>query len=393
MKKKAIAFVVPALHALAWLLAFGSPAVVAEGDGNRAEALKGLDNINANPTEETGAYHVSPVFEKLVKVAVVRRGGPYGADHTKTLEGWSCDKQTGRLTVKETVDNQTEMVLVCGKRQVPWAWHMQAALSDVKVLIGEEAAVRGEDYEVDEAAGSVQFLKKEHCRKGVYYYISCKFRDQPSRSVSIGNHPDRALVRRFLGLHPTPDKRADTRKIVGTNASRTDDPKVWTMTRSMRPDSIRIGLGRRSVKGKFDWLEHGKDFTYDETLATITLLREIPVEEDSWMFVRGVPIRRGRFLLHSELAEGEVKVILGDRLLEEGVGYEMDYQQGIVTVVDKAIEKKGAEYYIAAGGRSIGNHRDNGILTEEGHHDQPVVVLHHALGHGADLELATHHFG
>ena len=52
------------------------------------------------------------------------------------------------------------------------------------------------------------------------------------------------------------------------------------------------------------------------TLATIILLRDVPLEQDSWMFVSGVPKERGRFLFHSELFEGDVKVIVGDRLLD-----------------------------------------------------------------------------
>ena len=56
----------------------------------------------------------------------------------------ALDKKTGRLTVKETVDNKSEMVRVQGKRTMPWAWKLQGAISEVKVLIGTEAAVRGE---------------------------------------------------------------------------------------------------------------------------------------------------------------------------------------------------------------------------------------------------------
>ncbi len=338
-----------------------------------------LDHINASPMEEAGVYHISPVFKKLVKVAVIKRGGPYGPDHTRALEGWNYDKKKGWLTVKGTVDNEKEMVIVYGKRKVPWAWQMQGPISDVKVLIGKEAAVRGEDFEVDEAAGIVRFLKKGHCTKGVHYYINYQYRDEPGKCGSIGNHPDRALVRKFLGLHSTPDNVADLGKSVGTNASRTDNPKVWTMMQSMRSDSIKVGLGRRSVKDKLDWLERGKDFAYDETLATITLLREIPLEEDTWMFVSGVPTERGRFLFHSELTKEKVKVILGDRLLEEGVGYKVDYEQGIVTIVDKAMEKKGAKYFISAGSRSMGNHSNTALVRK-------LLGLHPTAGTKADME-------
>ena len=35
-----------------------------------------------------------------------------------------------------------------------------------------------------------------------------------------------------------------------------------------------------------------------------------------------------------------------------------------VTIVDKAIEKKGAKYYISAGGRSMGNHPDRALVRK-----------------------------
>jgi len=175
------------------------PAEVAERGEGTVKSPQGLDHINASPMNKAGVYHISSVFQKLAKVTVIQREGPYGWDHTRTLEGWNYDKKTGQLTMKETVDDGKEMVVVYGKRTVPWAWQMQGPISDVKVLIGKEAAVRGEDYEVDEAAGTVRFRKKELCKKGVQYYICYVHRDEPSKSGSIGNHPDRALVRKFLG--------------------------------------------------------------------------------------------------------------------------------------------------------------------------------------------------
>ena len=323
-----------------------------------------LDRINASPTEQTGVYHISPVFKKFVKVTVIKREGPNGPDHTRTLESWDWDKKTGRLTVKGTVDNDRELLIVHGKRTMPWAWQMGKAISDVKVLIGKKAAVRGKDYEVDEEEGTVQFLKTKHCKEDVHYYIGYRYRNEPGKGGAIGNHPDQALVRRFLGSPPTPDKKEDVGKSIGTDASRTDNPMVWTMMRAMRPDSIKVGLGRRSVKDKLDWLEGGKDFAHDETLATIILLRKIPLHEDSWMFVSGVPTEPGRFLFHSELTKGEVKVILDNRLLKEGEGYKMDYEHGIVTIVDKAIEEKGAKYYISAGDKSMGNFDDMELVLK-----------------------------
>ena len=214
--------------------AAATPAVVAEESEDGVKSSQDLDHINANPMEEAGVYHVSPFFEKLVKVVVIKRGGPYGPDHKRILEGWDYDKKTGRLAVREMVDNEKEMVTVHGKRKVPWAWRMQKPLSDVKVLIGKEAAIRGEDYTVDEAAGTVQFLKKEHCKKGVYYYISYAYGDDSSSGGSVGNHPNWALVRKFLGLHPTPEKMED---VLQTGIELVDGVEMKDVTIVIGPSS------------------------------------------------------------------------------------------------------------------------------------------------------------
>ena len=81
----------------------------------------------------------------------------------------------------------------------------------------------------------------------------------------------------------------------------------------------------------------------------------------------------------NKLTEGEVKVILGDRLIEEDVGYEVDYEQGIVTIIDKAIEKRGAKYFISAGSRSMGNHSDRALVRK-------LLGLPAMVGTRADME-------
>ena len=324
----------------------------------KEEGDQPLDHINASPMDMAGVYHVSPVFEKLVDVTVFKRKGFGGAIGTTTLKGWDYDNRTGRLTLMEAVDNESETVLVRGNRQVPWAWQIHEAICNLKVLIGDRVAVRGEDYEVDEAAGTVQFLKAEHCKENVCYCVRYHFRDKPGKGGTIGNHPDSALVQRYLGLPSAPDNSEDFGKAIGADASRTDDPMIWTIMSPVRTNSIKVALGRRSEKGKLKWLEHGKDFAYDEGLATITLVHNAPTEEDSWMFVSGIPAERGRFLFHAELRK--VRVVLGGRRLEEGIGFEVDHERGIVTILDAAIEEQVAEYFIFADGRVCGNQR----LTE-----------------------------
>lgn len=173
-----------AIVTLGGLLILGMPLVATAGEGT-ANALQDLEEINAPPMGETGAYHVSPVYEELVKVTLIKRGGPRAPGYPKDLEGWNFDKRTGRLTVKETVDNRKEMVIVHGKLKVPWAWQMPEAIANVRVSIDKEEAVRGKDFEVDEGAGIVRFLKEELCHSSIHYYITYDYRDEPSKCGGI----------------------------------------------------------------------------------------------------------------------------------------------------------------------------------------------------------------
>ena len=179
----------PALIASAVLgLAFGAAPIngaqvakEATSPATRAKLDTDQDwnNTNARPTKEEGVYRVCGVFDRVVKVVAGTRTEAYGSSFPRTLVGWDYDNKTGRLAVKERVDNGREIVIVFGERKVPWAWRMKEAITEVKVFLGKEPAVRGVDFEVDEAAGIVRFLKKEQCKRGVHYCIRYRYRDEP----------------------------------------------------------------------------------------------------------------------------------------------------------------------------------------------------------------------
>ena len=280
-----------------------TPRTPAEAKG---EGASDICQINATPLDEAGAYHITPVFEKIVRVMAIPRAGSGSQEDARVLDDWHYDRKTGLLTVTAVVDDTRERILVFGERTVPWRWQMGQALTDVKVIIGNELAVRGEDYVVDEVAGTVLFLKREHWRRDVHYNISYRYRDRASGGGSIGNHPDRVLVRQLLGISSFPESSLHE-GFVGTAALRTDDPKVWNVVLPLHSDTIHVGLSRLG-DARIDWLESGTDFAYDESQATIRILREIPLDEDLWLNVRGVPIRRWHFHFHSPLNKGTVVV-------------------------------------------------------------------------------------
>ncbi|MFH2000225.1 MAG: hypothetical protein ABIK28_11125 [Planctomycetota bacterium] len=319
------------------------------------------DHTNASPMEGPGIYHVCTVYESLMEVKVSNRSDKQ--KRTVPSDQWTFDKTAGRLEIETPIDDDQEMVIVYGKLEVPWAWQMTESLEpgSVKVLLDDRPGVRGVDFETDEEKGVIRFLKKELCHDGLEYYISFNYprdRSQPQigRGGAIGNHSDRKAVRRFLGLPEEEGPGKDQKNTVGTNASPTSDPRVYSMVRPMQSESIRVAVADRKKAGDLNWLEKGEDYIYNEETGLITLLKEIVIDpEISFMFVSGIPANRGIFNFGKTIAPESTEVWLNGRQLIEGVGYTVDVAKGSVTVLDPAIKDKGAEFYIRSGGRSFGN--------------------------------------
>ena len=59
-------------------------------------------------------------------------------------------------------------------------------------------------------------------------------------------------------------------------------------------------------------------------------------------------------LLHRALEKGEVKVTVDGRELVEGKDFTVDYEKGVVVVLDPAVRDKKVKYRVKAGGFSFG---------------------------------------
>jgi len=352
--------------ALFGLLALG-PAPAARGQEETAGPdLSKLDHINATKTKEAGVYHVMPVFRDLAQVRVILRGGPYGKEHTRVLTpgaDYVFDAAKGNLRLTVPVDDEKEMVLVYGTRTMPWAWRAGEPLASVRVLLGEREGVRGTDFDFDAATGVIRFLRAELCDGKQQYFITYDFPPDPAhpeigRAGSIGNHGDRAAVRRFLGL-PGQESAGATGGVndsIGTNASPTADPRVWTLVQPMDPDSVRVAISKRGEPGHLAWFERGKEFLYDPSASKLVFLRDVTVDpEDGMLFVQGVPKPRNVFHRHKALTPGTVTVVLDGRTLPEGTGFTVDYATGTITVLDDAIRSPGCRYRISAESWTYGN--------------------------------------
>ena len=334
-----------------------------------ATQLGPLSETKASPTVQEGVYHVSWIFDRVENVTIgPKKGQPLAPSRTVPREQWAYDEDTGTLTIGAEVDNETEVVRVAGRRRVPWTWraHADMDVDKVRMLIGDRTAVRGVDFEVDEGQGRIRMIKAEDCTDATHYYLfyQLKAGRQPERAggafvwraFADGNHPDKAAVRRFLGLpEGEPPNRERLRRSVGTNASPTADPRVYALAHIMEPDGLRLGVATRGKPGNIRWLELGEDCTYDENEGLITLLKDITIDKATeYLFASGVP-RPDVFLFREPLKEGGVGVVLNDRELTEGVGFTVDYATGTVTILDEAIHETGVRYVVRAGNRVCAN--------------------------------------
>ena len=342
-----------ALAAVATVLTFGPAAARAQ----QVETAK-VDHINARPTGKAGVYFVSPVFERITKVIVFNRKGPYGPEHTRTLlpgEGYSFDRATGYLKLQAAVDDKQKMVTVHGVRVQPWQWRAQTAIEPDSVKLrfrDRDDGVRGVDYEVDAEPSRVRLLKAELAEQ--HYYLSYTLREDKAT-------PNRARYIAIGNWNPSSGKGATTAAapafkpgMVGTNATATKDPRVFLITQPMDSESIRVALATRGKAGDLQWLKRGQDYSYDQSDGRIVLLREIAVDESHYLFVHGIPKDPSLHLLHRPLKKGEVSVTIGGRTLVEGEGFTVDYEKGIVRVLDPAVRDKDVKYRVKAGSFAFG---------------------------------------
>ncbi|MEW6742712.1 MAG: DUF2092 domain-containing protein [Planctomycetota bacterium] len=134
------------------------------------------------------------------------------------------------------------------------------------------------------------------------------------------------------------------------SAEKTDDPRVFVLTQPLKSDGIRVAISTGAKRGELKWLERGRDFGYDPEAGKIFLLRDLDFDRDSQHLVAsGTPRDTGIFTFHEPVTPGSVRVVLDDRLLDEGKGFEVDYGKGIVRVLDPRIQSPAAQFYVTAG--------------------------------------------
>jgi len=270
------------------------------------------------------------------------------------------------------VNPETEFVSVIGYRVLPWRWVLGRSFAPDSVIVTfkDRAGVRGVDFEVDEAAGTIRFLKKELCHRKQPYSIRYRHPVDPTKpdvtpGGMIGTWVPRPASREApTAGSPAPIAPKHVVQAVGTNATATADPRTWTLAQPLASDDLRVAVAKRSAPGDLRWLARGEDYVYDTALGTIVMAADVKLDAGSeYVFVHGVPADRGLVLRHAPIGDDvAVTVVVGEKRLIEGEGYEVDRAAGRVRILDASIQTPRTPFYVQVGQWSYGSYPDREML-------------------------------
>lgn len=326
----------------------------------------------AAPTDEVGRYRIKFGYDVVDGVEVVPRGG---TKSSRRLEDalWTYDALTGRLTVRATVDDRSEDVVVVGRRPERTFFRLPAGVdpASIRVVFGDALGVRGVDYDFDGEHGILRFAATHSAEdsKYLFRYSAPLLPSRPGAMTTItaGNHTDPAAHRLLVG-RPAADGRDEYEGSSSfvTNVAPTDDPRVFRIHRPPAGADLRMQLVLKSDRSKVRWLERGVDYFYDEKLGSIALLGGTLVDgEHELLEVMRMPATGKRISLMGPVAAGKLHVILNDRRLVEGEGFVIADEGWAARILDPEIGAVGAKFYVTADGWAMGNYTPPRALLDQ----------------------------
>ncbi|MBI1388225.1 MAG: hypothetical protein GC154_07235 [bacterium] len=339
-----------------------------------AQEEKPLDYAWLNRMDNPSDFYVIPVFDDLDYI-MLRPRGPRSTGAAMKLsegKGYSYDPNTRIVSIQSPLQDG-QGVMAYGRLKTPWEFQAQKAIEEgsVKLLIGDTICERNNDYMVDSTSGRIRLLNESLCKPR--QLVVCEYRHLadprfPQRyAVTPYSEQGGVLLyeaiksedaRRFLGLpeHFAPDSE----NIVGTNATKTDDPRIYRMTNVMKPETMNVGIASRDRLGEMKWLTSGADYQYDPETGTIAFAQPLSLGADEFVFVQGEP-KRNVFMLEPGMRQGSVTVTVDDRSLKEGTDFKLDYDTGKLTINETAaIIGPHTRYSIQSPGHMFGNYSPRG---------------------------------
>ncbi|MEW6233745.1 MAG: M56 family metallopeptidase [Candidatus Omnitrophota bacterium] len=238
------------------------------------------------------------------------------------------------------------------------SWQSETPIrpGSVKVVFGDRLGVRGEDYEVDEQAGHIWFLKQELCRPEQSYYIeyyrltdTVLSSDRYHGDVFMHNINNDSVIK-LLGHPPYYPKG------IGGTLGTPKYPNVYNFPNILK-DTISVGIQHGNIYSSknIDWLMQGEDYEYDTKTNTIHLLKDFNIDlKNTYLIFQG--ILDSHYLDFPDLKQDEkVYIKVDNKVLQEGIDYTIDHENKRIIFAEPNLIPSSKEYLIHTSGHQILN--------------------------------------
>ncbi|MFH1738960.1 MAG: M56 family metallopeptidase [bacterium] len=345
-------------------------------DYDPSVSLSGSVGTNALPTDEPMVYSLHRPYQLKGFVLGIGDRTKKAGDirWMKRDRDYTYDEDTGFITfpgdqLPFNPDRGEYIFISAVPRQDLFWFHKALSPGDVQITLNGKELKEGEDFVVDYEKGSVKVLdpaikdyRATYKVAGAGQEFIDRWTDRSKPSENTGK-PSRD----FADAEDY-DPEVDLKKSVGMGPSPTDDPMVYTLSLKVQTKGLLVGVVNKDAVGVLKWLKRDRDYTHNEDEGIITLLKEgLFDSETERLFLSGIPNPRNVRLYHKQIEPGSVKVKLEGRELEEGVGFTVDYEKGVVTVTDPVmIEKRWPDckiYVKGVDGSSGGTYDSSGTGT------------------------------
>ncbi len=321
---------------------------------------------NATPTNTPGLYVLSQPMEaeKGMGVGIATRKTSGNVKWLKENEQYTYDEEKGLIQLLDGIGpnrDRGEYLFVMGDPyDNVFLTHGPLQIGDVTGTINGRQIVEGENVIVDYETGRITLTDPDAQRRDAKI-------DLHAANHTFTQNSDEYRGRGFADSDDY-DPEIDMYKTIGTNASPTDDPKLYVLQRRMQTKGLILAIANKNTPGDLKWLKRDWDYSYDESLGEIHFLRDIQYDkENEYIFVHGVPNPNNIFYYRRPLAPGSVSVVIEGRSLTEGAGFTVDYEKGIVTVLDPELDKLHVSFHISVDGADgVGSSMSTGTYTKTG---------------------------
>jgi len=307
---------------------------------------------------------VYPLYRLLqtrgLLVCIGKQGDPNYLRWLKRDRDYIYSEETAQITLLENMvplkEETGEYVLVEGipRRDLFLFKIGPIKPGNVRVVVNGQEMKEGKDYFVDYQNGRVHVTNPVILEKDADYQVTVGHW-LIGHAQAHESHRELLPARRGLAFSACEDYDPTIPEELFIEESPPpyrDNPMVYRVR--LYSKGFMLGVCDRSLGvDVLQWLKKDRDYTYNEDTGEIRLLGEKwPFQQDKrlYLLAKGVP-RRDLFQFHGTLEKGSVQVIVNGRMLTEGEGYVVDYENRCVRILDPAVNDYRVRYKVSGPGQ------------------------------------------